>query len=84
MTILFKKVVVNIAGATAQANETSGNCVVFDELQALSRLIDHEIVAKDQAVSVLDRLPSVLLSLHSSANLNQFFHEWVATRTVPQ
>lgn len=60
----------NIAGATAQANETSGNCVVFDELQALSRLIDHEIVAKDQAVGVLDRLPSVLLSLHSSANLN--------------
>ena len=60
----------NIACATAQANEASGNCVVFDELQALSRLIDHEIVAKDQAVSVLDRLPSVLLSLHSSANLN--------------
>ena len=74
----------DVLGAAAEANKASGYCVVFDEFETLSRLIDHEIVAKDQTMGFLDGLPSIAPCLHHLAHLDELLHEGIPARTLIQ
>jgi len=78
IAIFVQNVLMNFSRAAAKAYEASCDGVILDEFKTVRGLVDHEVIAQDQAVDVLDRI-AVLTSLSERlTDLDEPLHEGVS------